>query len=104
MTIQVPHQWIFKIKSSRDPRVFPRDMPSIMPVNPLFVYSNGDSSESTTTNKSVEAKLAFEKYATTFGVKIQKYHSDKWCLNYRKYLSGSKYQNWVYFSATPHHL
>ena len=56
-------------------------MPSIMPVNPLFVYSNGDSSESTTTNKSVEAKLAFEKYATTFGVKIQKYHSDNDALN-----------------------
>ena len=40
-----------------------------MPVSPVFVYSNRDSSENTTANK---AKL---------GVKIQKYHADNGALN-----------------------
>ena len=31
--------------------------------------------ESTTANEAVESKRAFEKYAATFGIKIQKYHA-----------------------------
>ena len=31
-------------------------------------------SESTTANEAIESKHAFEQYAATFGVKIQKYH------------------------------
>ena len=67
--IQVPHQFIREIESSRYPRGFPRDMPSIIPVSPWFVYSNRGSSESTTENESI------------FGVKIQKYHADNDVLN-----------------------
>ena len=67
--IQETHKLIFQIESSMDSRVFPRDMPSIMSVNPGFGYSNRDPSESTTANKS------------TFGVKIQKYHAKNGALN-----------------------
>ena len=40
-------------------------------------------SESITSNESIEAKHAFEQYAATFGVKIQKYHSDNGAFNTR---------------------
>ena len=43
-------------------------MPSILPVSPVFGYSNGVSSEITTVNQAVEAKCAFEQYSKTFGV------------------------------------
>ena len=67
--IQVPHQLILEIESSRDPRGFPRDMPSIIPVSPGFGYSNRGSSESTTANEA------------TFGLKIQNYHAENVALN-----------------------
>ena len=38
-------------------------------------------SESTTSNKSVEEKHAFEQYVARFGVKIQKYHADNVAFN-----------------------
>ena len=37
---------IFQIESNSDPRGFPRDMPSIIPVSPRFLYLNGDPSGS----------------------------------------------------------
>ena len=40
-------------------------------------------SESTIVNKVVEGKYSFEKYAATFGVKIQKYHADNSAFNTR---------------------
>ena len=44
MTSQGTHQLIFQIESNRDPRGFTRDMTSIIPVSPVFGYSNGDPS------------------------------------------------------------
>ena len=38
-------------------------------------------SEITTANKAVKAKHEFEKYAATFGVKIQKYHANNRAFN-----------------------
>ena len=40
-------------------------------------------SESTTTNEAEEAKHAFEQYAETFGIKIQKYHAETSAFNNR---------------------
>ena len=40
-------------------------------------------SESTTENKAVEAKHAFEQYAATFGKKIQKYYAENGAFNTR---------------------
>ena len=40
-------------------------------------------SESITENESVEEKYAFEKYAATFGVKIQKYYAKNGAFNTR---------------------
>ena len=38
-------------------------------------------SESITANEAVEEKRAFEQYAATFGVKIQKYHAENGAFN-----------------------
>ena len=38
-------------------------------------------SEITIANRAVEAKHAFEKYAATFGVNIQKYHANNGAFN-----------------------
>ena len=46
LPIQVPHQLILQIDSNRNPSVFTRDMPHIMPVSPGFRYSNGNLSGS----------------------------------------------------------
>ena len=52
--IQVPHQLLCQIESSRDPQVFPGDIPSIIPVGSVFGESIGDPSGSTSDNPTKE--------------------------------------------------
>ena len=52
-----------------------------MKFSPGFDYSNGHSSEITTAKISVEEKRVFEKYATIYGKKVQKYHAENDALN-----------------------
>ena len=57
MTSQGPHQFIIKIYSSRYPRRFTRDIPSIMPVSTGFRESNGDTRGSPSDNQTKDPSL-----------------------------------------------
>ena len=63
-----------------------------------------DFSESTAANEPVEEKLAFEKYAATFGVKIQKYHAENGTFNTRVFTESINSANQtIYFSGVDAH-